>query len=191
VRRCFLDIAERHASIEGGGDEAVTERVRANSLVDPGGFRQSPHDPGCSVAIEAACPVGVEEDRSAGAFTDVQVERCRRTRGGRDRGGLVSLAVHEQRAMSALILEILDLGAECLGDPQPVQRQPAHQRMVPPTAQTGLDQEGAELVSIKPEGMGLVADLRAAHVRGRVAIDHSSPAQPMVVRLVVSRRAVR
>jgi len=62
----------------------------------------------------------------------------------------VSLAVHEQGAVSALVAGVLDLGAEGFGDAQPVQRQQAHQCVVPAAAQTGLDQERAELVSIKP-----------------------------------------
>ncbi len=41
----------------------------------------------------------------------------------RDRDGLAALVVHDQGPMTALEAELFDVGAERLGDPQPVQSQ--------------------------------------------------------------------
>ncbi len=41
VRRCFLDVSERDAGVDRGHFQAVAQRVRADALVDPGGFRQA------------------------------------------------------------------------------------------------------------------------------------------------------
>src|SRR4051794_6803948 len=36
VAGCFLDVAEWHAGVEGGGDEGVAQGVRSDPLGDPG-----------------------------------------------------------------------------------------------------------------------------------------------------------
>jgi hypothetical protein len=72
--------------------------------------------------------VGVDEDRSVRSFSDVEVERPSGTRGERDRHPFAALAQHPQRPVSALDVQIRDVGAERFGDPQPVQRQQRDQR---------------------------------------------------------------
>jgi hypothetical protein len=45
VRGGFLDVAQRDAGIERGGDECVTQRVRAVRLVDAGAARRDARTP--------------------------------------------------------------------------------------------------------------------------------------------------
>jgi beta-N-acetylhexosaminidase len=49
VRGSLLDIAQRHTSIEGGGYERVSQRVRPDLLGDPGAASHPPHDPAGAV----------------------------------------------------------------------------------------------------------------------------------------------
>ena len=74
VTGCFLDVAERDAGVEGGGDEGVSQGVRSDSLADAGAAGDASHDPPGGVAVQSP-PVGVDEDRSLEAFTDRQVDR--------------------------------------------------------------------------------------------------------------------
>jgi hypothetical protein len=45
VRGGLLDIAQRHAGIERGGDERVPQCVRSESFADPGSVRDAADDP--------------------------------------------------------------------------------------------------------------------------------------------------
>ena len=58
--------------------------------------------------------------------------------------------------VAAFQIEVLDVGAGGLGDPQPVQREQGDQRMLRRRAEPGGDQERAELVAVQGSGMGLV-----------------------------------
>jgi len=68
-------------------------------------------------------------------------------------------------------VEVLDVGTEGFGDPQPVQRQQTRERMVASAAETGLNEERTELVAVQPEGGGPVVLPRSTYVCGRVAFD--------------------
>ena len=70
----FLDITMRYASIQGGGDEGVTQRVRPDPLADLGSAGDAPHDPTGRVTVQSLA-VGVDEDRPAEMFADRQVDR--------------------------------------------------------------------------------------------------------------------
>jgi hypothetical protein len=60
----------------------------------------------------------------------------------------------------------LDVGAGGLGDPQPVEGEQGDQRVLSRCAEPGGDKQRAELVAVRPGGMGLVVEARAADVRG-------------------------
>jgi hypothetical protein len=47
----LLNIAQRHAGVQGGGDECVCERVRSDGLGDPGTARDLPDDPPGAVQV--------------------------------------------------------------------------------------------------------------------------------------------
>jgi hypothetical protein len=82
----FLDVTQRAAGVERGGDQGVPQGVRADRFGDAGSSGDTPHDPAGAVAIEALS-VGSAEDRSVETFADRQVEAtggARRERDGND-----------------------------------------------------------------------------------------------------------
>jgi hypothetical protein len=79
----LLHVAQRHASVERGGDERVSERVRADLLADAGVARDLADDPSGAVPVQPP-PVTGEEDGSVAAFARGQVDRPGST--GRERG---------------------------------------------------------------------------------------------------------
>jgi hypothetical protein len=93
-----------------------------------------------------------------------------------------------ERAVPPLEPEILDVGADGLGDPQPVEGQQADQRVIPATRQPGGDQQGTDLVAVQAGGAGLVVQSGSTHMRRRrhrdlallfgVAVEAGHSAQP-------------
>ncbi len=73
--------------------------------------------------------------------------------------------------MATLVVEVLHVGAEGLGDAQAVERQQRGQGVVSGRAESGLDQEGAELVAVETQGAGLVVDPRPTDVGCRIPLD--------------------
>jgi hypothetical protein len=71
----------------------------------------------------------------------------------------------------SLALQVVDVGPERLGDAQSVEGQQRRQGVVPGRPEVGLGEEGAQLVAVEAERVGLVVDPRAAYVGGRVALD--------------------
>ncbi len=71
---CLLHVSERHAGVEGRGDEGLAECVRPDRLVDPRLAGEAPHDPPRGVAVESSA-VPSEEDRALNPFADGQVDR--------------------------------------------------------------------------------------------------------------------
>ena len=70
--------------------------------------------------------------------------------------------------MAAFEAELFDVGADRFGDPQPVERQQAEQRMVTGAAEPGGDEHGADLVAVQAGRVRLVVEARSADVhRGR------------------------
>src|SRR5208282_1819677 len=70
----LLHVAQRYAGVEGGGDERVPQRVRADVLADTGAARDLADDPPGAVPVQPP-PVMGEEDRSLAAFPGGQVDR--------------------------------------------------------------------------------------------------------------------
>lgn len=70
----LLHVAQRYASVEGGGDEGVPQRVRPDSPGGPGASGDASHDPPGGVAVESST-IEVDEDRPVVAFADRQVDR--------------------------------------------------------------------------------------------------------------------
>ncbi len=79
VRSRLLHIAERHTSIESGGDKSVPEGVRPDRLSDPGPPGHSADDAASGMAVEAL-PIGADKDRSDEPLADSEVDRSGRTR---------------------------------------------------------------------------------------------------------------
>jgi hypothetical protein len=62
-----LDITQRYAGVECGGDEAVPERVWGDRLVDPGVPCEATDETCCLVSVHTVCGIG-EEYRAFAAF---------------------------------------------------------------------------------------------------------------------------
>jgi len=83
---------------------------------------------------------------------------------------------------------VLDVGAGGFGDPQPVQREQRDQRMLGRRAEPRGNQQGAELVAVQRDSVGLVVQPRPPDVRGwrvleeffldGVAVEPGDGAQP-------------
>jgi hypothetical protein len=80
--------------------------------------------------------------------------------------GLATLAYHGERAVAALESEGFDVGADRLGDPQPIRCQQRDQDVVTDRAQPSGDQDGAEFVAVEVGYVGLGVDPRSADVHG-------------------------
>jgi len=76
----LLHIAQRHAGVQGGGDERMPEGVRSDGLGDPGAARDLADDPPGAVPVQAAPAFG-EEDRAVAAFAGGQAGRPGGARG--------------------------------------------------------------------------------------------------------------
>ena len=114
------NITQRHAGIEGGGDEGVAQRVGPDPLGDPSPSSDTAHDAASCVTVESL-PGCVNEARPVDAFADGQVDRAGDPWGERHGDELAALADNGEGAMAALEAEGVDVGADRLRDPQPVQ----------------------------------------------------------------------
>ena len=132
----LLNVAQRHAGIQGGGDERVPEGVRSYGLGDPGAARDLADDPPGAVPVQPP-PVCGEEERPVLAFAGGQVDRPGGARGERDGDDLAALAGDGQGPVAALQAQVLDISAGGLRDPQPVQREQRDQRMLGRRAEPG------------------------------------------------------
>ena len=110
VRGGLLHVAQRHPGVEGGGDERVPQRVRADLLGDPGAAGDPADDPGGAVPVQPP-PVRGEEQRPLGALADGQVDRAGGARRERDGDDLAALAGDDQGAVAALEAQVLDVRA--------------------------------------------------------------------------------
>jgi hypothetical protein len=79
---------------------------------------------------------GAGKDRSLAAFADRQVDGPGRPGGEGDGHHLAPFADDGDGAVAALEPEVLDLGADGFGDPQPVERQQADERVIPGIAES-------------------------------------------------------
>jgi hypothetical protein len=164
----LLHVPQRHPGVEGGGDERVAERVRADVLGDPGVAGHPADDPGGAVPVQPP-PVRGHEQRPCGPLAGRQLDRPGGPRGKRDGDHLAAFAGNDQRAVAALQAQVLDVGAGRFRDPQPVQCEQGDQGVLGGRAEPGGDQDRAELVAVQGGGMRLVIQSRLADVRrGRV-----------------------
>ena len=148
--RCgVLDVTERDPGVERSGDEAVAQRVRRDVLGDPGRVAQAADHPGGGVAVHPLT-VRPDEDRTMRAFADAQVDGSGGAWGERNRHLFAALAQDPQRAVAAFGGELLDVRAERLGDPQPVQCQQRCQGVILVGGQPRGDEEPAEFVRSNP-----------------------------------------
>jgi hypothetical protein len=146
--------------------ERVTERVGSHALGDPGPSADAAHDPPGSVSVDPLA-VGSDEDRAVAAFADRQIDGPRRPGCERYGHDLAAFAHDGERAVAALEPEVIDVCADGLGDPQPVESQQADQRVVPAAGQPRGDQHGADLVAVQASGVGLVVQAGSTHMRRR------------------------
>ena len=160
---CFLDVAERDARVESGGDEHMPPGVRTDSLVDPGPSGDTAHNPGSAVTIETATPT-VAEARTAAVFTDGEIYSPCGSRGERDRDGLAALAVDDEDAVSSLEAELFDVSADRFRDAQPVQREERDQSVIAGSGQAGGDEHCPDLVAVKTSRVGLIVQAWPADV---------------------------
>jgi hypothetical protein len=120
---------------------------------------------GGTVPVEALTATG-QQDRAIGAFADDEVDRSRRARGEWHGDCLAALAKHHQRAVAAFQSESFDIGADRLGDAQPVQCQQRDQRMFAGAGQAGGDKHRSEFAAVEIGGIGLVVQAGSANVDG-------------------------
>ena len=148
----LLDVSQRDASVEGGGDECMSESVGTYPLVDPAVSGDAPHDPTGGVTIEAAA-IGAEEDRSFQPLADGQVDGPGRAGSEGDGDDLAALAQDGQRAVTAFETKSVDVGPGSLRYPQPVEDQHRDEGVFSRGAQTGGDQQRPDLVSVQSGGV--------------------------------------
>jgi hypothetical protein len=91
--------------------------------------------------------------------------------GERDGDDLAALTQHGQGAVTAFQAELVDVAAEGFGDPQAVDRQQTDQRVLGGGAQSGRDQQRADLVAVQPDRVRLVIQSWPAHMRGRRVLE--------------------
>jgi hypothetical protein len=161
-----LHVSERHAGVEGGGDERGPERVRPDRLVDPRLASQSPHDSPGGMTVEALT-VASQQDGPLGPLADGQVDRSCCAWRERDGDNLGALAPHRQRAVPAFEAERLDVSSERLGDPQTVDRQQRDERVVARGGEPGGDEQCADLVAVKSVRVRLVVETRSTNMHRR------------------------
>jgi hypothetical protein len=90
--------------------------------------------------------------------------------------------------VSPLEPEVFDVGADGLGDPQPVEGEQANQGVIPRVGQPSGDQQGTDLVAVQAGGMGFVVQAGSPHMGRRrdrnqvflfgVAVEAGHGAQP-------------
>jgi hypothetical protein len=164
VRDSFLHVAQWDPGIERGGDVRMSERVGRDGLADPGAARGLADDPPGAVPVQPPT-VPCQEHRSAGALADGQVDRP----AVRGASGMVTtlpplrviVMVRWRRSRTRWLMS----APRGLRDPQTVQGQQGDQRMLERRAEPGGHQQGAELVAVQRDGVGLVVHPRTADVR--------------------------
>ena len=101
-----------------------------------------------------------------GPFPDGQVDRPGRARGQRKGDHLAPFAGDRQGPVPAFQAEVLDVRSGGFRDPQPIQREQGDQRVLGRRPEPGGDRQGAKLVPVERDGMGLVVHPRTADMRG-------------------------
>jgi hypothetical protein len=147
----ILHVTQRHAGVEGGRDEAVPQAVRTDPLVGPGPPGDAFHGPVGCVAVHAL-PVGTEEDRPRGPFTDVEPHGPGSPWCEWHDGALAALSGDRQDVMTPFVAEAFDVGVQRFGDSEAVERQQREQGVFSLAADPGLNHEGRQLGPVEAEG---------------------------------------
>jgi hypothetical protein len=136
----------------------MPQRVGRDGLGDPGAASEFADDPPGAVPVQPPA-VRSQEHWPAGAFADGEVDRPRGPRRQRDGHHLAALTGNRKRPVPAFQAQVLDVSTAGFGDPQPVQREQGDQRMLQRRAESGGDQQRAELVAVQRDSMGFVVHL--------------------------------
>ena len=112
----LLDVAQRHAGVQGGGDECVPQRVRPDGLGDPGAARDLADDPPGALPVQPP-PSAVRKTGPSQRSPGGQVDRPGGARRQRDRDDLAALAGDGQGPAAALQPQVLDVSAGSLRTP--------------------------------------------------------------------------
>jgi hypothetical protein len=154
VRGGVLRIAQRHAGVQGCGDERVSQRVRPGRLTDLRAAGGPADDPRGAVPVQPTA-IGSQEQRPVAALADGQVDRPRRPWCERDGDDLAAFARDDHGGVAALDTYGLDVDTGGFGDRQPIAGQQRDERMLGGPAEPGGDQQRAS-----------VGDCRAALMAG-------------------------
>lgn len=100
---CLLDVAERDAGVEGGGDEPVAQGVWSDLVVDPGRLADATHDPCCGVTVERPASVR-SQNRAFVAFADDEIDRPGGPWGEWHDDSLAALAEHREGALTGVVM---------------------------------------------------------------------------------------
>lgn len=136
----FLYVAQRDACVQGGGDERVAKRVRADLFDEPCLAGDAADDPPGGVPVEPLARGG-GQDRSFAAFADGQVDRACDARREQDDGFLAVLAGDRQGPVPAFCAQGFDVRAGGLGHPEPVKGEQREQGVLGRRAEPGRHEE--------------------------------------------------
>ena len=122
--------------------EGVRQGVGRYPFVIPARRAKRRTDASGAVAVKTLARMG-QEDRTLDALTDRAIDRPRRPRRERNANHLAALSPHHQCPVTALDAQVLDVGSERLGDPQPVEGEQGDQGVLPGVTEAGDDQHGS------------------------------------------------
>jgi hypothetical protein len=166
-----LDAMERNAGLEGERHEGVAKPVGRQRLRNPGVPGDPTDDAGGIVAVERGAVLR-EEQRPAGPVATVCVNRGEGARRERHDPVAPALAHDAEDAMTTRISQVTDFRSTGLRDPQAVQGQQAHERVITRTCSLSGVKEPGELVAVEPQLGGVLAHAGTAHMhRGRAVDD--------------------
>src|SRR5215210_2757071 len=157
----------------------MPEAVGTDPLGDPGSAGKPLDRAVGGVAVHPAL-LDAEEDRPRRPLADVEIKGSGRPGRQGDGDVLAALAEDLERAVATLEVEVVDVGAEGLGDPQTIEGEQGCEGVVTWRAETGLDEEGAEFVAVEAQRPRLVVHLWPANIERRVAIN-----EPLLLAVLV------
>ena len=146
----FLDVTQWYPGVEGGGDERVAEAVRRDLLVYACSAGKAFDHAISAVAIHSAT-LDPKKDRADYAVANVEIECTSSSRGDWDRHVLAAFADDRQCSVASFSRQVINVSVECFGDPEAVQCKQRDQRSVSEIAETCLDQQRSEFISIQPQ----------------------------------------
>jgi hypothetical protein len=158
---------EAGAVVEGEGGRGVPQRMRADPLEDAGAAGQAGDDPGGLLAGEAAAVVG-QQERPGGPPCQVFSEGVGGPGGQGDEAAAAAFGGDGEDLMAAVDAELVDVGGQGLGDPQPGQQQQAGEGVIAGAGGLGGVQEPDRLSPVEAKGGRGVVGRRPPDVGERV-----------------------